>query len=109
MNRGNASRISLTSIAHDLYKFVLSPLLHAGAGMFGGACRFQPTCSEYAAIALNEHGVLQGGWMTIKRILRCHPVAKGGFDPVPSSTHSMQSCCAPVTMKKAPTSYDSGS
>lgn len=109
MNQRDASRLSSASIAHGLYKLLLSPVLHAGAGMFGGACRFQPTCSEYAAIALHEHGVLRGGWMTIKRIVRCHPAAKGGFDPVPSKTHSMQSCCAPVTMKEAPTSYDSGS
>ena len=65
-----------------LYKFVLSPVLHLFAGT-PGACRFQPTCSEYAAIALAEHGPLSGSLMAAGRLLRCHPLHKGGFDPVP--------------------------
>lgn len=65
------------------YKRGLSPLLHAAAGA-GGACRFQPTCSEYAAIAVAEHGLLRGAWMAVRRLLRCHPFHRGGFDPVPS-------------------------
>ena len=65
-----------------VYKAGISPALHAAAGVTG-ACRFQPTCSEYAAIALAEHGVLRGSLMAAGRVLRCHPLGRGGFDPVP--------------------------
>jgi uncharacterized protein len=63
-----------------VYKRVLAPTMHAGVP---GGCCFQPTCSEYAAIAMAEHGVLRGGLMAAWRVLRCHPFSKGGFDPVP--------------------------
>lgn len=96
---------ALLRFVHFFYKFVLSPVLHAGAGMNGGACRFQPTCSEYATIALHEHGLLRGSWMSFKRILRCRPGSEGGFDPVPFK----QSSSAPVTMKEAPLSHESRS
>ncbi|MFY9746766.1 MAG: membrane protein insertion efficiency factor YidD [Acidobacteriaceae bacterium] len=65
------------------YKRVVSPALHAVAGA-GGACRFQPTCSEYAAIAIAEHGLVRGTMMALGRLLRCHPLHRGGFDPVPA-------------------------
>jgi hypothetical protein len=58
------------------YKRFLSPLLPA-------ACRFQPTCSEYAAEAVSMHGVMRGSALAASRILRCHPWSRGGFDPVP--------------------------
>lgn len=45
-------------------------------------CRFYPTCSEYAMIAIEKYGAIKGGWMAIKRICRCHPFNKGGYDPV---------------------------
>ena len=48
------------------------------------ACRFEPTCSEYAAEAIERHGVFKGSVMTLGRLLRCHPWSAGGFDPVPS-------------------------
>lgn len=60
----------------QLYRWVISPLL-------GPRCRFYPTCSEYALTALRHHGAVKGGWLTIKRIGRCHPGNEGGFDPVP--------------------------
>jgi hypothetical protein len=58
------------------YKLFLSPVL-------GPACRFMPTCSEYAYQAIATYGLLRGGLMAIKRNLRCHPFNPGGFDPVP--------------------------
>jgi len=59
-----------------LYKRCVSPLLPP-------ACRFHPTCSEYVREAVERHGVLKGCWLGLKRVCRCHPFAKGGFDPVP--------------------------
>jgi len=62
----------------NLYKRGLSPLL-------GDNCRFQPTCSTYAIEAINSYGVIKGGWLAGKRILKCHPLNAGGEDPVPKS------------------------
>jgi uncharacterized protein len=47
------------------------------------SCRFYPSCSEYGAQALQKYGVFKGGWLTVKRIARCHPFNPGGYDPVP--------------------------
>jgi len=58
------------------YQVVLSPI-------FGGACRYYPSCSVYAIEALERHGAIRGGWMALRRIGRCHPFRPGGFDPVP--------------------------
>lgn len=58
------------------YQKALSPHLPA-------ACRYQPTCSQYALTALERYGALRGGFMAIKRVLRCNPFSKGGYDPVP--------------------------
>jgi putative membrane protein insertion efficiency factor len=58
------------------YQWVISPMLPA-------ACRYQPTCSAYAVEAITRHGVLAGGWLTLRRLLRCHPWGGSGFDPVP--------------------------
>lgn len=59
-----------------LYKLVVSPFLPP-------ACRFYPTCSQYAAQAIEKHGVLRGGILAAKRLARCHPFNPGGVDPVP--------------------------
>lgn len=59
-----------------LYRATLSPLI-------GMNCRFQPTCSEYALEALERHGAIAGGWLAARRILRCHPFGRSGYDPVP--------------------------
>ncbi|KRH99588.1 membrane protein insertion efficiency factor YidD [Curvibacter sp. PAE-UM] len=59
------------------YRFFLSPWL-------GSACRFEPTCSLYALDALRQHGALAGSYLTVGRLLRCHPWCAGGHEPVPS-------------------------
>lgn len=48
-----------------------------------GCCRYTPTCSQYALLAVEKYGALKGSYLAIRRILRCHPFHKGGFDPVP--------------------------
>lgn len=63
-----------------LYKILLSPIF---VNLLGHGCRFTPTCSEYAASAIEKYGVINGGVLGLKRILRCHPFSSGYFDPVP--------------------------
>lgn len=46
-------------------------------------CRFYPTCSQYAKEAISKYGIIKGGWLSVKRICRCHPLNPGGYDPVP--------------------------
>lgn len=58
------------------YRLFISPL-------FPPTCRFQPTCSTYALEAIALHGTIKGGYLAIKRILKCHPFHPGGYDPVP--------------------------
>ncbi|WP_102564915.1 membrane protein insertion efficiency factor YidD [Vibrio sp. 10N.286.49.B3] len=59
-----------------LYRWTISPLL-------GPRCRFTPTCSSYALEALKAHGFVKGSWLSGKRLLKCHPMNEGGYDPVP--------------------------
>ena len=63
-----------------LYKVTLSTLLRI---LFGPGCRFTPTCSVYAAEAVEKHGILKGTWLAVKRLSRCHPWTETQHDPVP--------------------------
>jgi hypothetical protein len=58
------------------YQLIVSPVL-------GPACRFYPSCSQYASLAINQYGVVKGSYLAFRRLLRCHPFHPGGFDPVP--------------------------
>lgn len=62
------------------YKWIISPML-------APACRYVPTCSEYAMEAVDRLGAARGSWMAVRRVLRCHPFVKGGYDPVLDSRH----------------------
>ena len=61
-----------------VYQLVVSPLL-------GGHCRHLPTCSEYAREAIERFGLIHGGWLTVRRLGRCHPWGTAGYDPVPEA------------------------
>jgi hypothetical protein len=78
-------RVLLALLA--LYRWCISPLLHA---LMPGGCKFEPTCSHYAAEAIEMHGAARGGWMALRRLLRCHPFTHGGFDPVPFPNDASQ-------------------
>ena len=71
---------SAVSGAFAFYRRVLSPFLHS-AGVTN--CRFQPTCSDYAEVAIARFGPARGGWLALCRLARCHPFSKGGLDQVP--------------------------
>lgn len=72
---GGVKRIVIFLI--DVYRYAVSPL-------FGGTCRFHPTCSAYAKEAIDKHGIVKGIWLSGGRVCRCHPWHQGDFiDPVP--------------------------
>lgn len=66
----------LLVIVVRLYRWALSSRLPR-------VCRFHPSCSEYAEQAITKYGLLHGGWLALRRVLRCHPYNAGGYDPVP--------------------------
>ena len=74
------SREGLARALFHAYKRVLSPLLHSGAV---SECKYLPSCSEYAYVAVVRHGWLRGGLLALRWLSRCHPFARGGADPVP--------------------------
>jgi len=57
-------------------------------------CRFFPSCSEYAHEAISQHGSLRGGWLAVRRLARCRPFGRYGFDPVPARHTHNGACCA---------------
>jgi len=63
-----------------IYQYLISPL-------FPPRCIYQPTCSCFAMEAINRFGMIHGLWLSILRLLRCHPFAEGGYDPVPEQQH----------------------
>lgn len=83
MNKDNASLpAKLAAALVRLYQLTLSPLKKLLLGPYAG-CRFTPTCSEYARVCLLRHGLLKGGWLALKRIVKCGPWHPGGHDPAP--------------------------
>ena len=89
------------------YKWALSPL-------FPPACRFVPTCSEYAMEAVERYGAVRGGGMALVRLLQCHPFARGGYDPVVKQTSGLTQSKTPTSRAKSaremghPGSFTSG-
>jgi putative membrane protein insertion efficiency factor len=78
------TRILLSTLA--FYRRWLSPAVHSLSP--GGGCRYVPTCSEYASMAIATHGPLRGTALALWRLLRCNPFARGGLDPVPPAAIS---------------------
>lgn len=74
------TRVLLALLA--FYQRWVSPAVHS---LTAGQCRFQPTCSEYAAVAIATHGPVRGSGLALWRLLRCHPFSRGGLDQVPSA------------------------
>lgn len=75
--QGSAARWLLLLFVR-FYQIFFSPFL-------GGACKFYPSCSRYAAEAIERHGAARGGWLALARLWRCRPFTQGGFDPVPDA------------------------
>jgi uncharacterized protein len=73
---GVAARVLLASVRGYQLMF---------AWLFAGSCRYQPSCSHYAAEAVSRHGALTGGYLALRRLARCHPFGSSGFDPVPET------------------------
>ena len=68
--------IRLCVLPIQCYRYILSPIL-------GNNCRFSPSCSSYAEEAFKEHGVIKGTFLSFRRLMKCHPLDSGGYDPVP--------------------------
>jgi uncharacterized protein len=69
------------------YRYLISPLM-------ANHCRYYPSCSEYAETAIARYGAMKGGWLALRRLLRCHPGYPGGYDPVPGTESDV--CSSPT-------------
>ena len=80
-NNGNGSERKrlereIVLLPVKIYRRIISPLIPP-------SCRFEPTCSQYAITAVTRFGIIRGGYLTVRRLIKCHPFNKGGYDPVP--------------------------
>lgn len=82
MRNGDSVKHALLFVIRA-YQAGISPLLPA-------TCRFSPTCSEYARVAIDRHGAARGSWLAARRLLRCHPLGGRGHDPVPELETGMR-------------------
>ncbi len=71
---------NLIILVINVYRVIISPVLPR-------SCRYYPSCSAYAIDAIKKHGPIKGSYLAVRRILRCHPLHEGGFDPVPETFH----------------------
>jgi len=105
LNSGNAPRGESQAVAGPARKrslgawlllFVVRFYIMFLSPFFGGACKFYPSCSNYAFEAIAAHGARRGFVLAVRRLFRCHPFTKGGFDPVPDPEHAASPTLAPV-------------
>lgn len=86
MKRASTVAVSGLAIAGRAALVVLVYVYQGLSAVTPSSCRHEPSCSHYAIAALSRHGALRGGWLTLRRVARCHPWGSWGYDPVPETT-----------------------